>query len=105
MALITTTPKLSLARCGAGSDSGDLTTEQQANTVLAALLQMLLGGEADGEGESEALAGLAKSAEAAAKLEGPRPAEDPYLGPPRLAWGLLLANHAPPNLRGALLNS
>lgn len=87
----------------AGSNSGDLTAAQQANTVLVALLQMLLSKETSGpedEADMQALEALAKSTEVAGKLEGNAPPEDGYTAVAKLAWGLLLADHAPPNLRG-----
>ena len=86
----------------AGSNAGAITGVQQANIVLMALVQMLLAKETDGEADDAdtlQLESIAKSSELASKLESSSLPEDGYAAVERLAWGLLLADHAPPNLR------
>ena len=96
----------------AGTNAGDLTTLQQANLVLVALVQMLLpkeveenedegsGAADDSSADLEALAAVARNTDLAGKLEGSAPPEDGFSAVARLAWGVLLANHAPANFRG-----
>ena len=100
--------------CCTGTNAGDLTTLQQANLVLVALVQMLLpkeveddqdegsGAADDSSADLEALAAVARNADLAGKLENSVPPEDGFSAVARLAWGVLLANHAPANFRGEL---
>jgi len=83
---------------------GDLTTQQQANAVLVALIHMLLPKEILGndpldESDLDALTEVAKNNNLAAKLEQSSLPENGYVAALCLAWGVLLAAHAPPNFR------
>ena len=54
----------------------------------------------DSSADLEALAAVATHAGLAGKLENSAPPEDGFSAVARLAWGVLLANHAPANFRG-----
>lgn len=83
---------------------GDLTTQQQANAVLVALIHMLLpkeimGNDPSDEPDLDALTEVAKNNNLAAKLEQSSLPENGYMAALCLAWGVLLAAHAPANFR------
>jgi len=100
---------LSIQSPPAGSNAGDLTTQQQANALLVALMHMLLPKEIVGddpldEKDLDALTEVAKDNGLAAKLEQSSLPENGYGAALCLAWGVLLAAHAPPNFRSEQLH-
>lgn len=90
--------------CFAGSSSGDLAVQQQAEIILITLTQLLLPietleEEGDTQSDLDALTKLAKNSNLSGKLETGEQPEDGYGVVASLAWGVLLSNHGPPNFR------
>ncbi|KAK9838304.1 hypothetical protein WJX81_003260 [Elliptochloris bilobata] len=92
----------SLALRTRGTGVGDMAAMHHAGVVLVGLLPALLpcdAAEEAGQAEDGALGALAESRALGAKLEGAALPEDGFHAVARLAWGLLLSQHAPPTAR------